>query len=236
MNSGETLAAKQEQVLRHIARYGLSFTEVVEHICFGGRSARKTIQALCDGNTPLTSKVGGFKGRRQALVLTEAGSRSIAGNAYRSKQPSHQRINLFAFCCLAGNRRIRLEAEEIKRFFGAPLPGRHLVMQCSGDYCLHSVCLPGASTKDVTILEKIESRLGELIECDESAWAPRPEDWLAAGRLRVTAIVETRQKAQRLNKALRNRLRNYDHPAVGYCSVAAARSNQLEELLGELRP
>lgn len=208
MNSGETLNPKQKLVLRHIARYGLSFVEVIEHICFRGKSSRKTLASLSHGETAFIERTGGFKGKRKAVILTPAGSRYIAGNPDRSKSPSFAAINLFAFCCLSGQRRIRLEPAEIGQHFGTPLPGRHLVLQASPPYCLHSVYTPGATTKDSTIVDKVESRLGEIIETSDSDWNPDPEQWLSSGRLRVTAIVETEEKAERISNTLSKRLRS----------------------------
>lgn len=235
MNSGEPLSPAMLRVLRHIARYRLSFTEIIEHICLDGQSSRKTMESLTGEKRPLVEKVGGFAGRRNAFKLTQLGSKLIAGNAERNKAPNPANLSLLAFCCLSGKRRIRLEQAEIQKYFGKPLPGRHLVLQASGNYCLHSVYSPGASTKDQTVLAKIIERFQELAETVESTWNPDSTAWLNSGKLRVTAIVETKEKAERISAALKRRLDSFDHPAMHYSTVASANTDQLEELLRGLR-
>ncbi len=237
MKSGKqhSLSAQQEQVLKHVARYRLSFTEIIDHLFFRERSSRKTLTALCDGKSPYLQTVGGFQGRRKAYVLTKLGSKVVTGSVERSKAPNDTNINLLAFCCLSGKKRIRLEQSEITEFFGEPIPGRHLVMQCSGSYCLHSVYVPGASTKDLTILSKVEERFEELADCSASSWTPEPTEWLNTGKLRVTAIVQTAEKSQRVGQALQKRLSPIEHSAIHHCSVVATNSNRLEELLRGLR-
>jgi len=115
MKSGEqhSLSTQQEQVLKHIARYRLSFTEVIDHIFFRGRSSRKALTALCSGTNPFVETVGGFQGRRKAFVLTKLGSKAVTGSTERSKAPNDANISLLAFCCLSGKKRICLEQSEI---------------------------------------------------------------------------------------------------------------------------
>lgn len=236
MSYGEALSPKQKLVLHHIGRYGLSFVEAIEHICFGGKSSRKSIEGLATGDTPMVERVGaGFKGKRKALTLTAAGSRAVYGDTGRSKKPTYANKNLFAFCCLSGKRRIRLEDSEVNDYFGNPLPGKHLVMNCSSFYCLHSLYIPNESTKDATIIAKVESRFGELLEADNTAWSPSIESWLASGRLRVTALVETKPKAARINKALQKRLRNFEVAGIDNCRAIASGYDQLEESLNGLK-
>ncbi len=234
MSSGR-VNDRDRQVLGHIARYRLSFKEVLRCLYFDDIDPQKSLDNLRHDEFIVAEKL--FKGNRSAYQLAPKGAAFLGLNRRRGEPlgsealPTH--FAIFGFCHLNGRPRIKLEDDEIAALFNErPPPGRYHCLERSRHATrIYHVYVPGDSTKLTDIVSMTRAHVAEVIQ------TPAMLPWLANQVYSHVILVESNERAEliktSINKAKfgdRTPLREVAHIRVecvpGY--------NELENSLYEL--
>mgnify|MGYP003377696338 CR=1 FL=1 len=223
MSSGENL---DDSVLAHIARYCLTFQEIVRHIYCPDSNPKKILYSLRERG--LVEARAGFGGNRRAYFLTGKGANAAGVNAKRAVPagsdafPTH--FALLGFCCLAGKARIRLHREEVEEALGGTPPGRyHCLESAEGRSRVFEAYVPGGNTRPQSIVERVR----------QSAADARARDflgpWIEASLYAQAVLVDSAERLQALLQIFSRELPN-EHVHVELVPAAS----QLERALHEL--
>lgn len=234
MSSGDTV---DQNILAHIARYRLTFQEIVGHL-YPDVDPQKVLNRLREQG--LVESRAGFGGRnapnRRAYFLTPAGARSIGAPAKRAASsgskasPTH--LSLLAFCCLTGRPRVLLEKEELVSVFGAAPKGHyHCLERSSSALAVYRVYFPGPKTPPADVVSQLRESVASIAE--QSFLEP----WTEAGLYRFAVLVEKpeRRKAIVEELAKDRNTKSGDASRLGQVLVEVVPGlNTLEEALRAL--
>ncbi|MFO0838343.1 MAG: hypothetical protein U1D55_07415 [Phycisphaerae bacterium] len=203
-------------MLRHLARYRLSFTEIMRYVPCGGDDPEETIRMLKAGGFIGTRE--GYGGRRVAYVLATRGASAVGAGRRAGEEAGAEaearHLAVFSFCFLTKKPRARLLKEDLDELFGAAKLAGH-------EYCLeysahrkrvYAVYVPGPSTSPVEIASSVRRRLRDLWQVESL----RP--WLTNGVLAICATVSDRERAAQVNSRL-DEERFEDRPLSDFADV-----------------
>lgn len=215
MSSGD-LDDRSLAIVRHIARLRLSFTEAIRFVACKGADPEARLRALKASDHIGTR--AGYGGNRVAYVLGPRGAAAMgagrrAGEAAGpAAEPRH--LAVFSYCMLKKRSRVRLLNDEVAELFGdARMP--------RSDYCLEytqrtkrveSIYAPGAATPPNEVARMAASRIRAL--CEPQTLRP----WLTNGVLGLAILVHERERAARLNTAIKEE-RLDDSPLSHFADV-----------------
>lgn len=199
MSSGK-LNAPQRMVLEHLARYRLTFQEVVGTLFFDGGNPQKTLNQLREQGLIETQK--GFGGNRAAYVLSRAGAAALGTSRRRADNLGSEalpaNLAVLSFCLLRGRSRIRLTDDELVELFGELVPpGRfHCLERGARATRVYHVYTPGDSTRVGDVVARTRAHIAEVRKL------PALEPWLRHELYSHAILVDNEDRAAALNAAL----------------------------------
>lgn len=145
------LDERDRAILTHLARYRLTFQEILGVLFFDGKSPQSALTRLiADG---YLEAVKGYGGNRRGYKLSVAGARAAGLGRRRGDHPGSEagpfNLAVLTFCLLNGRPRIRLENSELEELFdGKRPPGRcHCLESSTKAKRVYHVYVPGERTE-----------------------------------------------------------------------------------------
>jgi hypothetical protein len=112
---------RDELILKHIGKYGLSVRVVIEKLFFGGATSDHVLSRLLkEGRIVGAAGIpGGLSYYR--LSLSEARARGVPEHRARPKKGAalRQALQVLWFCCMSDKNRNRLERKKVGETFGS---------------------------------------------------------------------------------------------------------------------
>lgn len=187
-------------ILQHIARYRLTFKEIVGHLFFGGADPQKRLDKLRQDGLLRTEK--GFVGNRSSYQLTPKGAKFVDVNRRRGEPLGSEALavhfGVLAFCCLNQRPRLRMEEEELAELFGGSISssGCHVVEQSTKASRVYRVYVPGPGTRVNEIILTTRKHVHEALK------TPSLDRWITHEVYSHAILVESLTRAAELRAAL----------------------------------
>lgn len=199
MSSGD-LTSRELAVLRHIARYQLTFTEILRRLLFDGTDPKRTLGELTEKGLIETRK--GYGGNRSAYVLTVRGTRAAGASQRRASlggaAGEARNLALLGFCCLRGQPRIRLNGEELLSVLGVRVRAErnHCLEWGSRRKRLYRMYVPDPGQAPDAIARYVRDALDEQVQ----SATLRP--WVESGVYQTAVVVDDSSRAAAINARL----------------------------------
>lgn len=161
------LSDRDRRILNHVARYHLTFHEVVSWLFFEGGDPRKTLARL--EKHGMLAKLGGLGSARKAYRLDRGASGIVGASRRRMQEPAPTTLQfdfaVYGFCFLRGRSRIRLKPEELKSLYGSAPSGRcHVLERSTKGVRVYDVQVPGPKAKASTVVETLVENVARACE------------------------------------------------------------------------
>lgn len=195
MSYGE-LGDRELELLRHLARYRLSFKEIIRHVVFGGSDPDRLLGGLKTYGYIDTQK--GFGGNRVAYTLLKRGAKAAGAGRRRGEDAGTEseatHLAILGFCFLNRRSRARVEADELGDVFGPlQLSGRHHCLEyASRVKRVYSVYAPGPTTPPQDVALYVRKRVSELRRQTEM------EPWLINGVYALAVLVDNDERRAKI--------------------------------------
>jgi hypothetical protein len=215
---------RDENILKHIGKYGLSTRAVLEKIFFGGATCDHVINRLTKEKRVVSSPSipGGLCYYR--LSLLEARARCVPEHRAKPKRGAalRQALQVLWFCCMSEKARSLLGRKKVGETFGnGNGSGKPHCAEVEGDQSIvYRVYAPGPNSRDDYLLKTLKS------DTEKGMERPELRSWIEARSFAFAVLVETPERKERL-KRLISRTGPYDvriHVEVvpGLSNLAAA--------------
>lgn len=194
------LGQRELDLLRHIARYGLTFREIVRHVVFRGSDPDRVLGGLKNYNFIAAQK--GFGGNRVGYTLLKRGAKAVGAGRRRGEDAGTEseatHLAILGFCFLNRRPRARLETDELADIFGVvELSGRHHCLEYgSRAKRVYGIYVPGPTTPPADVALYIRKRIGVLQRQAEL------EPWLANGVYALAILVENDERRAKIEARL----------------------------------
>lgn len=191
---------RDELILRHIGKYGLTIRAVLEKLFFEGGTCDHVVNRLVRERRIVA--VPGIPGgiAHYRLTLTEARSRGVPEHRARPKKGAalRQAIQLLHFCCFADPARNKLERRQVAEHFGnGPGSGKpHCAESNDEKAVVYRVYAPGPNSRNDYLLKAIRSDIEKGLE------RPQLRAWIEAKAFAVAILVETPERRDRVKRLI----------------------------------
>lgn len=228
MSSGEN-GSTSELVLQHLARYRLSFQEIISRVYLDGRSPQALLNRLKGDDLVSVLAGPGFPRNRRAYVLTEKATTKLGLPRSRANPLTGQSFNeqfaRLSYCYFSGwpcAAVDRAEALPMYEAFGK-ITNVFLVLRqalAGGGHVLELLSFVGATARPRDVLDRVR----KLRDCIDSSARLRE----LAGRRLLTIVLVTQNvnRQDYLNTTMLSDLGDAD----GRCAVRAAAVPWLDDL------
>lgn len=199
MNSGDP-DERELAILRHLARYRLSFTEIIRFVPCKGADPDEAIRSL--KSEKFIGTRDGYGGRRVAYVLAKDGARAVGAKRRAGQEAGAdaeaRQFAVFSFCFLTRKPRVRLLEEDLKELYGdLRLPGLDYCMEYSANRKrIYSLYVPRPTTPPDEAASALRGRVEDLWQVESL----RP--WMVNGVLAVAAAVTKLERAAKISARL----------------------------------
>ena len=236
MSSGSTqLKEREALVLRHIARYRLTFQEVLSALYFEGKSPQKVLSGLLTRELLGTFQTEGFQRKRRGYVLTENATALLGVPRSRANELKGQavpeQLARFSYCYLSGRSCCYVEPKEAPFDWGEAFgKNRYLslvVRECFGGHALDLVTLVGERTRKSSCKDRLATLQERVKETDEL------RAFAESGHLQIVLIGQTPARRDHIAAWLEDQ--EWSEVVAGPCPVAAVHVPWLDELEEALR-
>lgn len=161
------LSERDQRILNHVARYHLTFHEVVSWLFFDGGDPRRTLNRL--EKARLLAKIDSFNSSRKAFRLDRAASAfvDVSRRQLETPRPTSLHFNLavYAFCLLSGRARVRLLPKELRDLYGDIPPGKcHVIEERPKETRVMEVMVPGLKATDAKVVSAITESVTKALE------------------------------------------------------------------------
>lgn len=191
---------RDEKILRHIGKYGVSVRAVIEKLYFDGATSDHVIARLI-GEKRIAAAAGipgGLSSYR--LTLSEARARGIPEHRARPKRGAALRvaIQVLWFCCMTGKNRNRLERKKLREVFGCGIgDGKPHCAQSEGERSIiYRIYAPGPNSRDEYLLKCLSSDYEKALE------RPELKSWIESKAFGFAVLVETLERKERLRRLI----------------------------------
>lgn len=195
MSYGE-LSERDLELLRHLARYRVSFKEIIRHVVFGGSDPDRVLGIL--KNYHYIDARKGFGGNRVAYTLSLRGAKAVGAGRRRGEDAGTEseatHLAILGFCFLNRRARARVEADELAEVFGAlKLSGRHHCLEYGSRFKrVYGIYAPGPTTPPPEVATYLRKRVEALRK------QPELEPWLVNGVYALAVLVENDERRARI--------------------------------------
>jgi hypothetical protein len=191
---------RDEAILKHIGKYGLSVRAVIEKSFFGGATCDHVINRLIKERR--IRSVAGIPGglNYYQLSLSEARARSVPEHRARPKKGAalRQALQVLWFCCMSEKNRNRLERAKVSEIFGKGNGnGKPHCAEAEADQSIvYRIYAPGPNSRDDYLLKCLKS------ETEKGILRPELQNWIAAKAFAFAVLVETLERKERLKRLI----------------------------------
>lgn len=194
---------RDEKILKHVARYGVSLRAVIETLFFEGRSCDHVLNRLTSKkeNRLTAVRIGRTKFHYYHLSAAEAASRGVPHRARARKGDALRvAVQVLWFSCMCGKKRIRLERKQISKQLGRGKGfGRPHVAEIDeqgGQGVVYRLYCPGARARADYVLKTL---CEDYVDAQNHS---RLSDWMRGGSFAFAVLVETPQRQAKLQKLI----------------------------------
>ncbi len=193
---------RDEKILKHIGRYGLTLRAVVEHLFFDGR------EKACDAVLNRLVKDGLIMSRcglpgglnYYQLSKSETSGRDASPYVAREKKSGALRraVQVLWFCCMANHDRSRIDGRQIEKQFGMARGIRkpHCRETRNETPFLYRIYTPGPGSRDDYLLKVLR---GDWVTAEQH---PVLGEWLRTGSYRFAVLTEVSRRKEKIQRAL----------------------------------
>ena len=210
MNSGKS-TERDEQIVRHIARYRLGLKVVLAHLFFDENESAcgNVIQRLLDSKR--IQSLDGLPDKYHYYMITkkEAASRGIPENR---AEPLGSRalpswISVLWFCCMGKRQRHLLESKEEEVLFGRSFSIPHCAEEPRGDEIprVYWIYVPSPNTSPSDIAEAIRGHLKKIREVSSAPGAKYSiADMMREHMYCAAVLVDNEERATKLRELFKD--------------------------------
>lgn len=199
MKSGDASSADRA-ILRHIARYRLSFKEIIGHLFCAGGDPQKSLDGLRERNLIRVEK--GYGGNRSAYQLTPKGAK-LANSKRRRADPLGSdslplSMAMLSFCFLRNRPRLKLEEKELEELLGGNLPNSrpHCLERSTNATRIYHMYVPDDGVRINDIIATTKAHIHEALQ------SPALENWLTQEVYAHAILVDSGHREAELKAAL----------------------------------
>ena len=191
---------RDETILKHIGKYGLSIRAVIEKSLFGGATCDHVINRLVKEKriVSVTGIPGGLNYYR--LSLSEARARSVPEHRARPKKGAalRQSLQVLWFCCMSEKNRNRLERAKISDIFGKGSGNGkpHCAEAEAEQSIIYRTYAPGPNSRDDYLLKCLKS------DTERGILRPEFQSWVDAKAFAFAVLVETPERKEKLKRLI----------------------------------
>ena len=189
---------RDEVILKHIGKYGLSIRAVIEKLFFDGATSDHVLNRLMKESRIVG--VAGISGGLSyyQLSLSEARARGVPEHRARPKKGAalRQTLQVLWFCCMSETNRNRLERNRVRETFGnGPGSGKPHCAESDGDKSMvYRIYAPGPRSRDEYLLKCLRGDAEKGMERAEL------RTWIKARVFAFAVLVETPERKERLKR------------------------------------
>lgn len=192
---------RDEKILKHIGKYGLSIRAVIEKLFFDGATCDHVINRLIKENR-IASEAGIPGGVcYYRLTLSEARSRAVPEHRARPKKGAalRQALQVLWFCCMSGKKRNRIERKQVGKNFGnGKGSGKpHCAEAGEESSIVYRLYAPGPNSRDDYLLKRLRSDYEVALE------VPELRDWIQDRAFGFAVLVETPERGEKLKRLIK---------------------------------
>jgi hypothetical protein len=189
---------RDEKILKHIGKYGLSIRAVIEALFCDGATSDHILNRLIREKR-IASEAGIPGGIcYYHLTLTEARARSIPEHRARKKKGAalRQAIQVLWFCCMGGKRRNRIERNQLGRNFGnGKGSGKaHCAEVDEERSTVYRLYVPGPNSRDDYLLKTLR------VDYEVAKGIPSLMEWIRDDAFAFAVLVETPERKTKLER------------------------------------
>lgn len=194
------MVERDEQIIKHIGKYGVSIRAVIERLFFNGATCDNVLNRLIKERRIAShhSIPGGLCYYR--LTLGEARARSVPEHRARPKRGAalRQALQVLWFCCMTEKVRNRLERKRVGENFGnGPGSGKpHCVESGEERSVVYRIYAPGPHSRDGYLLRSIQQDMEKGLE------HPELRSWIEAKAFEFVVLAETTERKDRLKRLI----------------------------------
>src|SRR5262249_18061620 len=201
-HSFKFMTKRDEKITKHIGRYRVSTRAVISHLFFADKNCDHVVQRLLDVNR--IRAFAGLPGGLSYYQLTISEARRLGLPPHRAN-PHHaaglrEALAVLWFCCMAGEKRKRLERTGIKKLFGRGkgFGKPHCAEERGGERVVYRIFAPGPNSR-------LDYRVRTLRdECRVVLEHPKLAQWALAGVFRFAVLVETPGRLEKVKTLLKH--------------------------------
>jgi hypothetical protein len=200
------------EILRHVARHGLSTKDIIQRVFFGDTSSSTVFTRLLKEKRLLTSEGRVLPGGRVYYQCSEAGITAVEkheasrGKARRnyvveplSGQQLLDRLSALWFCNWdTKHRRLLLQSEDLAELLesmDAPR-GLHCAQAIDQRFVILRIYVPGPVTEPTRVREQVAQIADGLLQHDAA------KKWVVTRNYGILVLVHDRDRQQAVRKAL----------------------------------
>jgi hypothetical protein len=194
------MTERDEKILKHIGKYGLSIRPVIEKLFLDGATCDHVVNRLVKEKRIVSAAgiPGGLCYYR--LSLSEARARCVPEHRARPKKGAalRQALQVLWFCCMSDKNRNRLERKKVGEMFGnGNGSGKPHCAEVDAEHSIvYRVYAPGPNSRDDYLLKCIRSDYERGIE------RPELRGWMEARSFAFAVLVETTARKERLKRLI----------------------------------
>jgi hypothetical protein len=192
---------RDEKIIKHIGRYGLSIRAVIEDRFFDGATSDHVINRLTKEKK--ISSEGGIPGGLcyYHLTISEARSRGVPDHRARRKKSSalRQALQVLWFCCMCDKKRNRIERRQLGAAFGTGKgTGKPHCAEIDGERSVvYRLYTPGPNSRDDYLLKVLRADYEAALEM------PSLKEWIESSAFGFAVLVETPERQEKLQRLFR---------------------------------
>jgi hypothetical protein len=192
---------RDERILKHIGKYGLSIRAVIERLFFDGATCDHVINRLIKENRIASDAgiPGGICYYR--LTLSEARSRAVPEHRARPKKgvALRQALQVLWFCCMSGKKRNRIERKQVGKNFGnGKGSGKPHCAEVDGESStIYRLYAPGPNSRDDYLLK------GLRVDYEVALAVPELRAWIEDRVFGFAVLVETPERGEKLKRLIK---------------------------------
>jgi hypothetical protein len=185
---------RDEEILKHVGRYGVTVRAVLEELFFPDTSCDNVLGRLIkEGRLISSGKIPGGLSCYQ-LSLSEARRRLVPDHRTRPKKGRALReaLQVLVFCCLGEKRRPRIERRNVGKNFGnAKGSGKPHCAEVDGDSSIiYRIYAPGPNSTNSYLLKTLREDYAAAQN------SPKLREWIEGGAFGFAVLIQSEKRKE----------------------------------------